>query len=299
VSKVVPIKESGRPTGQYQTEIVDAGEPDKRLVAVEQEYASVLRVVGREGNVLSARIREAWDTGHLATLVKNNPTRATGAHISIIGHITAAELRRYLETTEVANGFANRHLWLCVRRSKLLPRGGQLDDTALAPLVERLAQAVAFARQVGEVRPSEDAWTVWDAVYPQLSAGLPGLLGAVLSRAEAQVMRLATLYALLDRSAAIERAHLEAALAFWEYAEASARFVFGDALGDPVADALLKALGEAPNGLTRTEIVRGVFGGNKKAGEIGRALAALLEYGLARREPEATGGRTAERWYAV
>jgi hypothetical protein len=275
----------------------DAGEADKRLLAVESEYASVLRVVGREGNTLSARIREAWDTGRLSTLVKNAPARATGAHISIIGHITRDELRRYLETTEVANGLANRHLWLCVKRSKSLPRGGRIQDAALAPLVQRLHQAVAFARQQHEIAPDDATWQVWDAIYPRLSAGLPGLLGAVLSRAEAQVMRLATLYALLDYSAVIQRAHLLAGLAVWEYAEASARYIFGDALGDPTADDLLQALRATPAGMTRTQI-RDHFGRNKSAGEIGRALGLLLEYDLAYRRSEATDGRTAERWLA-
>ena len=68
-------------------------------------------------------IPQAWDSGDLGTLTKNSSTRATGAHISLIGHITADELRRYLTQTEQANGFGNRHLWFCVKRSKELPHG--------------------------------------------------------------------------------------------------------------------------------------------------------------------------------
>ena len=55
------------------------------------------------------------------------------------------------------------------------------------------------------------------------------MLGAILGRAEAQVLRLALIYALLDGSAFIDEPHMLAALACWDYAEASARFVFGDA----------------------------------------------------------------------
>jgi hypothetical protein len=50
--------------------------------------------------------------------------------------------------------------------------------------------------------------------------------------------------------------------------------------------------------MTRTEIREGVFHGNKTAAAIGRALALLLRYNLARREAVETPGRPAERWYA-
>ncbi len=89
---------------------------------------------------------------------------------------------------------------------------------------------------------------VWAEVYPKLSEGRPGLLGAATSRAEAQVMRLATIYALLDKSAVVRAEHLMAALAVWEYAEQSAKYIFGSALGDPTADAILRALRRAPRG---------------------------------------------------
>jgi hypothetical protein len=49
-------------------------------------------------------------------------------------------------------------------------------------------------------------------VYPSLSAERPGLLGAVTARAEAQCVRLALLYTLLDGKANIEVPHLDAAL---------------------------------------------------------------------------------------
>jgi hypothetical protein len=298
VVKQEAVRENGRPTGAYDEVITDQGEQDKRLLVMEQEFASVLRVVGRDGNTLSARVREAWDTGDLRNTTKNSPLRATGAHVSIIGHITADELRRYLETTEAGNGFANRHLWACVRRSKALPRGGRLTGEALAPFAKRLEEALTFAATAQEVTPDEGAWAVWDAVYPALSAGRPGLLGAVLSRAEAQVLRLALVYALLDRSAVIRRPHLLAALAVWQYVEASATCVFGDTLGDPLADDLLAEIRRRPAGMTRTEI-RDHCGRNKTAQEIGRALARLREYGLARSESEATTGRAAERWFAA
>jgi len=291
------IKEGGRVS--YEEVKKDPGISDKRLLVYESELASTLRAIGRDGNILSPLIRLAWDTGNLQVMTKNTPARATGAHISIVGHITQDELRRYLDRTEMANGFANRFLWFCVKRSRALPDGGKLTPDALAPVVARLKGAVDHSRQLGERRleRDEEARKVWHQVYPQLSEGRPGLVGAVISRAEAQVMRLALIYAVLDRSPQIRKCHLEAALAVWEYAEASARYIFDEALGDPVADEILRALRSQPAGLTRTEI-RELFGRNRAAGQIDRALALLLEHGLAHPSREETGGRPAERWVA-
>jgi len=134
-----------------------------------------------------------------------------------------------------------------------------------------------------------------------LSEGLPGLLGAILGRAEAQVMRLACLYALLDRSAVVRPPHLLAAIALWRYFENSARYVFGTSLGDRDADTLLAAIRASAQGLTRTEIFVDVFKRNKSAAQIRGLLARLLEYGLVVREEfkHDGPGRPTERWRAA
>jgi hypothetical protein len=138
---------------EYRTVIKDHGVSDKRLMVVEPEFASPLRVSERDGNTLSPLIRQSWDTGRLRVLTKSSPARATGAHISIIGHVTKDELLKYLTDTEAGNGFANRFLWVAVRRSKLLPDGGSLHTVNFAPLIRRLTDALGFA-QGGMGRPS-------------------------------------------------------------------------------------------------------------------------------------------------
>ena len=112
-------------------------------------------------------------------------------------------------------------------------------------------------------------------------------------------MRLACLYALLDRSYVVGRLHLQAALAVWRYCFESASHIFGATLGDPIADEILRALKASPVGLTRSELIHGVFAGNKTAPQIARALALLAESHLARSEEDrSNGGRPAERWFA-
>jgi len=298
VEKNEPIKDKGRVV-DYQSVVVDDGVLDKRLLAVETEFANTLRVLERDGNTLSAILRNAWDSGDLRILTKNSPGKSTGAHISIIGHITRDELLRYLDSTETGNGFGNRFLWCCVRRSKVLPEGGRIPDDCTVQLRNHLAKAIQFTRNVQEMSRDEPARKLWREVYPELSEGKPGLLGAMIARAEAQVMRLACIYALLDSSAVVRVEHLRAALSVWRYAEDSARFIFGDSLGDPVADELLRALKSSTHGMTRTDISNH-FGRNKHTKEIGRALSLLIERSLVQRENDSSGeGRPVERWLAV
>jgi hypothetical protein len=286
----------GKSRGQGSTEI-DEGVSDKRFLVVETEFAQLLKVMGREGNTVSPVIRNAWDTGALRSLVKTSPSSATGAHISIIGHITKAELKKLMNQTEAGNGFGNRFLWFCARRSKLLPEGGALVDAHFEKLAPGFAAAVDFARNTDELTRDNQARDLWHAVYGVLSEGKPGLLGSILGRAEAQVMRVAVLYALLDQSKVIRLDHLRAALEIWRYAEDSACFLFGDSLGDPVADEILRALRKSGSGMTRSEI-RDVFNKHKTAAQIDQSLVSLFEAGTVNRRFEPTAGRPREIWFA-
>lgn len=123
------------------------------------------------------------------------------------------------------------------------------------------------------------------------------MVGAIIGRAEAQVLRLSALYAVLDRSATIRLPHLLAALALWEYAEASARRIFGDRLGDHLAEAILEALrGHGPLTLTG---LHATFRRHRSGAELAAALGRLESTGRARGATRDTGGRPAEVWEAV
>jgi hypothetical protein len=278
---------------------IDPGVSDKRLMIMEPEFAGVLSVMKRQGNTLSRVVRDSWDRGDLATLTKNAQARATGAHISIVGHITTFELCQSLDQVSMANGYANRFLFVCIRRARSLPHGGQLSERTIEDLGGRVQTAIEGARQIDEVVMTGDAREGWERVYPDLSEGRPGLLGAIVGRAEAQVIRLALLYALLDGKAEIDTEHLAAALALWGYCERSAYFIFGDMLGDPVADEILRALREASEeGMTRTDISN-FFGRHRSSAQIDASLAALAGAGKAKSATRNNGGRPAEVWFAV
>jgi hypothetical protein len=280
-------------------EAIDPGVPDKRLMLVAEEFVGALSVMERAGNTLSPVLRDAWGTARLQTLTKNSPLKATGSHISIIGHVTDEELRARLTRTEMANGFANRFLFAKVKRSKLLPHGGHLDDKALDQLGKDVAAALEKAKTLGRLTMTPEAAAEWEAVYPDLSAERPGLLGAILGRAEAQAIRLAVIYAALDNSTYIDVPHIEAALAVWDFCEESATQIFGDLVGDSTADAILSALKAAgTNGMTRTDI-SALFQRHATSSRISLALDLLRR--LRRAEPRVvlSARHKVETWFAL
>jgi hypothetical protein len=290
-----PIRVKGKVTG-YQDVETDPGVIDKRLLVHEPEFASVLKVAQRDGNILSMTLRQAWDTGNLRNTVKTAPQKATRAHIAVVGHITADELRKLLTTTEASNGFANRFLWMAVQRSKLLPDGGNFSAVDMQEVVAALRTAYRAARDIGQMHRDEQAAQAWRAIYRPLTDDRRGLAGNILARSEPQVLRLSMLYALLDGTATIGVDHLKAALAVWEYAEASVCQVFGATTGNPEADALRQALQWAEKGkMAKSEITKEVFHGHIKAHELNTAIRLLVEEGIVTRVfAPSRGGRRKE-----
>jgi len=284
------VREKGRVV-DYQDVCVDDGEPDKRLLVVEEEFANLLAVMKREGNTVSPVVRQAWDHGNLAPMTKNVRICATGAHISLVGHVTRDELRARIDDVAMVNGFANRFLWLAVRRAKLLPWGGGLTDEGVGFLSGELGNAIAFASSLDAMALDTEARDLWESIYRRLSEGKPGLLGAALARAEPQVLRLSLCYALMDRSDVVRAEHLLAAVAVWDYVEASAKWIFGDMTGDPVTDTLISALRQAAEaGLDGTQL-HAIFNRNQSAGRIKQVLDGLIARGCVTPKTEETGER--------
>jgi len=295
-----PVKTGKGANVQYIQTITDPGVSDKRLLIIEAEFARVLGAMRRDGNTLSAVLRDAWDGRRLQIMTKNSPVHASNAHVSLICHVTTDELRRELDRISMVNGFANRFLFLCVMRSRELPFGGSLDPLTMLEFAERTRRVLEAAHQRQRISFSAPGGELWAAGYHDLSAAQPGLLGAVTARAEAQVVRLASLYAVLDQSPAIEVADLEAGLALWRYCAASARYVFGDAIGDPIADEILRSLrAYGPDGMTRTDLYN-LFGRNQSSEKIGSALLLLFNHGKARmKQRRNSAGRPVEIWVAI
>jgi hypothetical protein len=231
-------------TGEGEEIVIDPGVEDKRLFILDEEFSSCLTASKREGNTISAIIRCLWDSGDLSPLTKSNRIKATGAHIGIVSHITLAELNKKLEDTETFSGFANRILWTCARRQRLVPFPKPMPADELNVMREEIRSIVTKCREIEEMVLSVPARDRWVDIYEELSKEHSGLVGACINRAESQVLRLSMIYALLDASASISVSHLESALAVWRYCEASAKFIFAGREVNPYAQKIMDLLEE-------------------------------------------------------
>ena len=278
----------------------DPGASDRRLLVSEPEFARVLS--GRELASLSPVLRQAWDGRRLGLLTRNSPLRATEAHLALIGHITAAELRHCSTTLSVANGFLNRFLFVPCRRVQLLAHGGEKKDPlAETGLKERLAEVLGHARCAGGLRFHPDAEEHWTTSYEEMSElSADGVTGALTARAEAHSIRLALIYALLDGASSIEVEHLEAALALWDYAARGAEWALGDTTGVALAEQVHSHLVDNPGGVALTQLHE-LLNNNHTAAELREALKALEQAGRAecRKKKNPKGGRPAEIWTAI
>lgn len=291
-----PVRE-GKEIVDYQEVESDPGVSDKRLLVVEPEFARVLAVMAREGNTLSALVREAWDRAHvMRSMTKGQPLKATDPHVSIVAHVTLPELSLRLADVDIANGVANRFLWIASRRSKTLPMSPAVPAEIVERIGRELRHRLCEARRRTRMDLSTEARAVWCKVYPQLTDDVrPGRMGAVLSRAAPIVLRLALVYALLEGAREIEADHVRAGLAIWRYAEDSAEFAFGLRLANPRAERIAKALRAAgERGLSRSEL-SALFGRNLPAKQLDVALADVPGVEMEKQQSR-SGGRPALRY---
>lgn len=292
VVKLQPVKGGG--PDEFEEVVIDPGVQDKRLLITCPELVSAFKAGNRENSTLAQTLREAWDGKTLRTMAKNCARTATEPHLSIVGHATRHELLKVVREADVFGGSMNRFLWILSERSRLLPFGGDLDDLGTVP--QRIADVVTFARTVGRMRRSPEADRLWASVYGDLTTTSGSeLLAAVLSRGEAQVLRLSMLMALAAGRATIELEDLAAALDLWRYSEASARVIFAgvhDALFNRIADMIRQE-----PGITRTRLHQRL-GWKLGSSQLVEALGRVQAAGLATPKREQTKGRPVERWWA-
>jgi hypothetical protein len=273
---------------------------DKRLWVVESEFSNVLGQAKREGNTLSSALRDAWDGVSIKPATKSSRIGASHPHLGLHCAITPTELLSLLEARELSNGFANRFLMVWAERTGLEPFPRATPADALNKLAERTGEVLLFAKggypethDTREMRFSEAARALYGHAYrkelnrPEASEMLTGLL----ERRAPYALRLAMLFALADKSLAIEAHHLEAALAWVRYARDSVRFIFSERAG--IADAqesaeiarrILEFLKDMPSGASQTDIYADCFRRAVHSDKISEAIKGMLLANLPRIE---------------
>ena len=166
------------------------------------------------------------------------------------------------ENSDVHGGTFNRILWCLTKREVLCPRTGSIKDEAR--LQEMIRQALTFAKNVGEVGMTDEAWALWDQEYIRRNTTHePGIVGAIITRADPQIRRLAMVMALTRCSDVVELLDLTAAIDLWNYCEASARRIFSTKVEKRDVDVakVVDVIKQNP-GITYTDL-RGQVGNQK------------------------------------
>lgn len=210
------------------------GTVDKRLFVVESEFSNTLSQGRREGNTLTAALRDAWDGNDIKPLVKHSPTHCTAPHISIWANITPRELKAMMTERDVSNGFLNRFLFVWAERTGLVPIPQRMSDELVKDLAAQTLRIVRWARggypAVQNSRRmvlSTDAETLYKRTYPKLCDGnAPERVATLLERAAPYTLRLAMFFAITDETQEIDVKHLRAALAWIAYCTESVTYIF-------------------------------------------------------------------------
>jgi phage/plasmid primase-like uncharacterized protein len=275
---------------------------DRRLLIVESEMSAPFKRMSRDGNSLSAVLRQAWDGDTLSTLTKGSGGSdagglcATEPHLSIIAQVNPTELRKHLGELEMLNGFANRFLFCHVERARLCPDEERPDERDIHRHAQVLGRVVRERRRV-EIRLSPPAGELWrDKLYPELTAGAPGITGPLITRAAPIVRRIALIYALADGSVEVQPMHLGAARAVWQYSRDTLRNIYGDRGFSELAQRLLAAVADAgATGIDLTELRVKTGTSNIAAKERAAAIDELIGAGVLKAAQEPTAGRTRTR----
>lgn len=264
---------------------------DKRLWVLESEFANVMHQTAREGNTLSAALRDCWDGGSIKPATKSARIWATHTHIGLTGNVTPSELLAMLKSRELSNGFANRFLIYWAEQNKVNPYPQYTPNVVVQQLAERVAEVLRFTqsdrhveRDWMKVELSGNARVRYANLYKgELRDYRYGpTVNGLLERRAPMLLRIAMLFALTDKVAVIDVKHLDAALAWVRYWVESVRFIFQTA-SEEVQTAETEKVGRQivvflsdGRSATRTEITRDCLSGHVKKDVIDQALSDLL-----------------------
>lgn len=208
---------------------------DKRLWVVESEFANVLHQGRREGNTLSAALRDCWDGVSLKPATKSNRLYASHPHLCLSGAISPSELLSLMRARELTNGFANRFLMIWAERERIVPFPQATPQDAVDALAARILSVLEFvqAERVNErdhlpVTLTAQAQSIYSQLYrgELIDDSAGEHVTALLERRAPMLLRLAMIFALCDLQTRIDVQHILAAMGWIRHGVESAKFVF-------------------------------------------------------------------------
>lgn len=284
---LVALMHDGYQQGKQKIPAID----DKRLWVVESEFANVLHQSRREGNTLSAALRDCWDGVSLKPATKTNRLYASDPHVCLSGAISPGELTGLMTARELTNGFANRFMIIWAERTQILPFPKPTPQSTVDDLAQRILKVLQFVgadqhsaqnRLRMELSPQAQ-WHYSQLYRTELHDDIGSdLVNAMVERRAPMLLRVAMVFALTDLQLRIDIAHVEAAMAWMRHATASVRYVFVSSAEEAKmmqtierSEQLLSFL-QARGQATRSQISSECFRGREPKAQIDASLDHLL-----------------------
>ena len=284
---LVALIHDGYTEGKNEVEAIH----DKRLWVVESEFANVIQQSKRDGNTLSAALRDSFDGVDMKPATKTNRLWASNPHIALSVAITPNELRRLMSSNELTNGFANRFLVILAERIKVLPFPKATPQEVVDSLAARVKDVLLFAGADRYVDRDAHRMELTPAAAKRYAVLYVGELNdqsagenvnALLERRAPVLLRLAMLFALTDLSFQIDVKHIDAALAWVRYWVESVKFIFASAVDEAStertnadAEKIAEYLGSKGKA-TRWQLTSECFQGHATKTQIDTAIDELL-----------------------
>lgn len=264
---------------------------DKRLMVIESEFVNVLSQARRDGNTLSAALRDGWDGVSLKPATKTNRMWATDPHINMLAAITKTELVSSMASKDLTNGFANRFMPFWAERTRLLPFPKPTPPEEVDRLANKVIEVLRFCeaeRWVENDNMRVDLSPAAAKRYAELYRGELSdrshgeRINALVERRAPMLRRLAMLFALTDLTTTVEVKHIDAALAWIRYSLESVKFIFGSAADEAevaevndTAAKILQFIGQHKR-VTRWQLSSECFKGHASKDRLDAALDDLL-----------------------
>ncbi len=307
--------------------VADDYADDCRLMVVETEFGRLVETMARTGT-LSAQLRNVWDGRTLQRATTRFTRRASRAHISMLAMITPEELLRHHRRLAQAGGLESRILYCFTAPAADISPFASAAPDGHEYLTDRVRQVLEASRDAvmsrtdpisrylltlrgiqprTELPVSGDVIGGWTTLVkdrlPVPGEGFAGLH----SRAESQVIRLASAYAIADMASEIRAEHTEAALGVLSYCARSAEIVFGVPVAqlpprvEPrITAKIVRCLHDRyPDWVTRDDIGSGALHGNVPAADTAAALADLTAKRLIEHHTIGTAGRPRDEYRLV
>lgn len=284
---LVSLFHDGYKTGKLEIPAIQ----DKRLWVVESEFANVLHQGRREGNTLSAALRDCWDGVCLKPATKSNRLYASHPHLCLSGAISPSELLALMRARELTNGFANRFLMIWAEREKIVLFPTATPQETVDALASRILGVLDFvqAEHVTErdhlqVGLSAQAQSIYAQLYrgELIDDSAGERVTALLERRAPMLLRLAMIFALTDLQTQIDVQHIQAAMGWIRHGVESAKFVFvkaTDAADSVRTNAAVKKIVDflrVKGPASRWKITSECFQGHASKSIIDAALERLL-----------------------